>query len=159
MKHKLWLMMPRPRLWLNKRWMGMNKTVVWTSWKIFWIWNCLLVVHWTQMNAFLLTLKEQRGEWRDIIGKKTLYFQNLVVFKPKDRFLIVKKMHNEIGHFGDALMFVEIKKCFFWHDRTHLLKSLSKLEINANWPNKHMITMNMFLLLFTTTLSSVKHIL
>ncbi len=65
------------------------------------------------MNAFLLTLKEQREEWRDIIGKKTIYFQNLMVFKPKDRILIVKKMHNEIRHFGEAIMFVEIKKWFF----------------------------------------------
>jgi hypothetical protein len=36
-----------------------------------------------------------------------------MVFKPKDRFLIVKKMHNEIRHFGEAIMFVEIKKWFF----------------------------------------------
>jgi hypothetical protein len=36
-----------------------------------------------------------------------------VVFKPKDKFLIVKKMHNEIGHFGEAIMFVEVKKWFF----------------------------------------------
>ncbi len=31
-------------------------------------------------------------------------------------------MHNEIGHFGEARTFVEIKKWFFWHDRIDFVK-------------------------------------
>jgi hypothetical protein len=33
-----------------------------------------------------------------------------MVLKPDDIFLIVKNMHNEIGHFGEARTFAEIKK-------------------------------------------------
>ncbi len=47
----------------------------------------------------------------------TLYFQNLVVPKPKGRSQIIKKMHNGIGHFGEARTFFESKQRFFWHDR------------------------------------------
>ncbi len=43
----------------------------------------------------------------------TLYFQHILVPKFEDKFLIMKKMHNEIGHFGEAKKFVEIKKWFF----------------------------------------------
>ncbi len=34
--------------------------------------------------------------------ENTLYFQNLMVPKPKDRSQIIEKMHDEIGHFGEA---------------------------------------------------------
>jgi hypothetical protein len=51
-----------------------------------------------------------------------------VVLKPKDRFLIVKKMHNEIGHLGEARTFDEIKNRFFWHDRTYSIKEFAKLS-------------------------------
>jgi hypothetical protein len=40
----------------------------------------------------------------------TLYFKNLMVPKPKDRSQIIKKMHNEIGHFGEARTFSMIKQ-------------------------------------------------
>jgi len=39
----------------------------------------------------------------------------------------MKKMHDEIGHFGEARMFVEIKKCFFLHDRTYFVKEFVKV--------------------------------
>jgi hypothetical protein len=39
----------------------------------------------------------------------TLYFQDLVVFKPKDIAQIINKMHDEIDHFGEARTFFEIK--------------------------------------------------
>jgi hypothetical protein len=55
-----------------------------------------------------------------------------MVPKPKDKFMIMKKMHNEIGHFGGARMLVEIKKGFFGM----IGQSLSRFVIDANWPNK-----------------------
>ncbi len=45
-----------------------------------------------------------------------------MVLKPKDRFFIMKKMHNEIEHLGGARMYTKIKKQFFWHDRTYSIK-------------------------------------
>jgi hypothetical protein len=39
----------------------------------------------------------------------------------------MKNMHNEIGHFGEARMLVEIKKWFFYHDRTHYVKEFVKV--------------------------------
>jgi hypothetical protein len=74
-----------------------------------------------------LTLRGQKGEMRYHWQEDTLYFQNLVVSKPKDNFLIMKNMHNEIMHFGEARMFVEIKKRFFWHDRIVLVKKFVKV--------------------------------
>jgi len=50
-----------------------------------------------------------------------------MVPKPKDKILIMKKMHNEIGHCGEAKMFAEIKKQFFWHDRTDFVKEFVKV--------------------------------
>lgn len=35
-------------------------------------------------------------------------------------------MHNEIGHFGEAIMFVEVKKWFFQNDRTYFVKEFVK---------------------------------
>ncbi len=52
----------------------------------------------------------------------TFYFQNLVVPKSEVRFLIMKKMHNEIEHFGEARTLAKTKKCFFWHDKTDSIK-------------------------------------
>jgi hypothetical protein len=43
----------------------------------------------------------------------TLYFQNLMVPKPKNMSQIIEKMHNTIGHFGEARTPFEIKQWFF----------------------------------------------
>jgi hypothetical protein len=39
----------------------------------------------------------------------------------------MKKMHNEIEHFREARMLVEIKKHFFWHGRTNFIKKFVKV--------------------------------
>jgi hypothetical protein len=50
--------------------------------------------------------------WR----KDMLFFKNLVVPKPKERHVLVKNIHEEIGHFSEGRTLVEVKKNFFWHD-------------------------------------------
>ncbi len=50
-----------------------------------------------------------------------------MVPKLDDIFLIVKKMHNEIGHFSEARTFVEVIKWFFWHERTHSVNEFVKV--------------------------------
>jgi hypothetical protein len=39
----------------------------------------------------------------------------------------MKKMDNEIEHFCEARTFVEIKKGFFWHDKTNFIKEFVKV--------------------------------
>jgi hypothetical protein len=49
--------------------------------------------------------------------------------------LTMKNMHNEIGHFGEAKMLVEIKKWFSSMIGQITLKNLSRFVIDANWLN------------------------
>jgi len=56
------------------------------------------------------------GKKNDVIYRwheDVLYFQNLVVPKPNDRLPIIRKIHNEIVHFGEACTFSKVKNCFF----------------------------------------------
>jgi len=42
-----------------------------------------------------------------------LFFQKLVVPKSAERKSLIKKVHQEIGHFGEMRTLVEVKKSFF----------------------------------------------
>jgi len=61
-------------------------------------------------------------QWKE----NSVYFKNLMVPKPKDRSQIIKKMHKEIGHFGEARTLSKIKQWFLWHDRTDSVKEFVK---------------------------------
>jgi hypothetical protein len=50
--------------------------------------------------------------WRE----DTLFFKNFVVPKPKERKVLVRNIHEEIGHFSEGRTLAEVKKRFFWHD-------------------------------------------
>jgi hypothetical protein len=52
--------------------------------------------------------------WRE----DTLFFKHLVVPKPEERQVLVKNIHEVIGHFNEGRTLAEVKKRFFWHDRT-----------------------------------------
>jgi len=54
--------------------------------------------------------------------ENTLYFQNLVIPRPIECRMLIKKIHEEIGHFGAMRTLVELKKRFFWHDKTKVVK-------------------------------------
>ncbi len=41
-----------------------------------------------------------------------------MVPKPEERKALVKDIHEEIGHFSEGRTLVEVRKRFFWHDRT-----------------------------------------
>jgi hypothetical protein len=56
--------------------------------------------------------------WR----KDTLFFKNLVMPKLKERHVLVKNIHEEIGHFNERRTLAEVKKRFFWHDRTKFVR-------------------------------------
>jgi hypothetical protein len=39
---------------------------------------------------------------------------------------MIENIHEEIGHFGELWTFVDVKKCFFWYDRTKSVRALIK---------------------------------
>jgi hypothetical protein len=56
----------------------------------------------------------------------TLFFQNLVVPRPAEWRMLIEKIHEDIGHFGEMPL-AEVKKRFFWHDRIEYVKKLVKI--------------------------------
>jgi hypothetical protein len=42
----------------------------------------------------------------------------MVVLKLKERKMLVKNIHEEIGYFSEGRTLAEVKKRFFWHDIT-----------------------------------------
>jgi hypothetical protein len=61
--------------------------------------------------------------WR----KDTLFFKNLVVPKPKEKQVLVKNTHEEIGHFSEGRTLAKVKKRFFWHDKTESMRMVVRL--------------------------------
>jgi hypothetical protein len=58
--------------------------------------------------------------------KDILFFQNLMVFKPKEIRIVIEKIHEEIRHFGELWTLVEVKKHFFWHDIIESVRAFVK---------------------------------
>ncbi len=57
-----------------------------------------------------------------------LFFQNLVVpTRPIEWRMLIEKIHEEIGHFGEMWTLVEVKKRFFWHDKIKSVKKFIKI--------------------------------
>jgi hypothetical protein len=52
------------------------------------------------------------------LERRYVVFKDLVVPKPKERHVLVKSIHEEIGHFSEGRTLVEVKKRFFWHEKT-----------------------------------------
>jgi hypothetical protein len=46
----------------------------------------------------------------------------MVVPKPEERYVLVKNIHKEIGHFNEGRTLVEVEKRFFWHDKTKAVR-------------------------------------
>lgn len=58
--------------------------------------------------------KMMRYNWND----EVLMFQGLMVPKPKKKEKIVNDIHAKIGHFNEQKTLAEVKRRYFWHDRT-----------------------------------------
>ncbi len=56
-----------------------------------------------------------------------LFFQNLVVPRPIKQRMLIEKIHEKIGHFGEMWTLVEVKKRFFSHDKTKSIKKFIKI--------------------------------
>jgi hypothetical protein len=53
-----------------------------------------------------------------------LFFKNLVVLKLKEKKVLVKDIHEKVGHFGERKTLIEVKKRFFWHDKIKTMKTV-----------------------------------
>ncbi len=56
-----------------------------------------------------------------------MFFQNLVVPRPIERRMLIDKIHEEIGHFGEMRTLAEVKKRFFWHDKVESIKKFIRI--------------------------------
>ncbi len=125
-KHKLWLDQTKTQKERNQEeYKHDNHLDIWEdllSMKLF-IGKLLQLTEHYPTNV----KRAKKKVMRYITSKKMyLYFQNLVVLRPKDRYPIIRKIHNEIGHFGEACTFLKIKHYFFWHDKTNSIKEFVK---------------------------------
>jgi len=48
--------------------------------------------------------------------------------KPEEIHVLVKNIHEKIGHFNEGRTLVEVKKRFFWHDKTKYVRMVVKVE-------------------------------
>jgi hypothetical protein len=58
--------------------------------------------------------------------EQKLFFKNLLVPRPKERVPLVRQMHEDLGHFGEHRTLAEIRRRYFWHNRTVDVKAVIK---------------------------------
>jgi hypothetical protein len=51
-------------------------------------------------------------------------FKGLVIPKPEEHRQIIMDIHDEIGHFGEGRILVEVKSEYFWHNMTKFVKEV-----------------------------------
>ncbi len=56
--------------------------------------------------------------------EQKLFFKALLVPKPKERVSLVRRMHEDLGHFGEQRTLAEIRQRYFWHNRTTDVKGV-----------------------------------
>jgi len=53
-----------------------------------------------------------------------LFFKTLLVPKPEERVSLVRRMHEDLGHFGEQRTLAEIRRRYFWHNRIEDVKAV-----------------------------------
>jgi hypothetical protein len=56
--------------------------------------------------------------------EQKLFFKALLVPKPEDRVSLVRRMHEDLGHFGEERTLAEARWRYFWHNRTADVKAM-----------------------------------
>ncbi len=56
--------------------------------------------------------------------EQKLFFKALLVPKLEERVSLVKQMHEDLGHFGEQRTLAEIRRRYFWHNRTADVKAV-----------------------------------
>jgi hypothetical protein len=60
--------------------------------------------------------------WRE----QKLFFKDLLVPRPEERVPLVRQMHEDLGHFGEHRTLAEVRRKYFWHNRTADVKAVVK---------------------------------
>jgi hypothetical protein len=60
------------------------------------------------------------------LKEQKLFFKALLLPKPEERVSLVKQMHEDLGHFGEQRMLAEIRRKYFWHNRSVDVKAVVK---------------------------------
>jgi hypothetical protein len=58
--------------------------------------------------------------------EQKLFFKVLLVPKPEERVSLVRRMHEDLGHFGEQRTLAEIRRTYFWHNRIANVKAVIK---------------------------------
>jgi hypothetical protein len=80
-----------------------------------WIVNGVLTNRHLEIDVYDVAQIEKIKKWvmKYHWFEKTLFFQDLVVFKHVERRIIIEKIHEEIRHFGESWTLAKVKKrCF-----------------------------------------------
>jgi transposase InsO family protein len=56
--------------------------------------------------------------------EQKLFFKALLVPKLEEKVSLIKRMHEDLGHFGEQRTLVEIRRRYFWHNRTVDVKAV-----------------------------------
>jgi len=56
--------------------------------------------------------------------EQKFFFKTLLVPKPEERVSLVRRMHEDLGHFGEQRTLAEIQRRYFWHSRTVDVKAV-----------------------------------
>jgi len=58
--------------------------------------------------------------------EQKLFFKALLVPEPEERVSLVRRMHENLGHFGEQRTLAEIQQRYFWHNRIVDVKAMIK---------------------------------
>jgi len=58
--------------------------------------------------------------------EQKFFFKALLVPKPEERMSLVRRMHEDLGHFGEQRTLVEIRRRYFWHNQIANVKAVIK---------------------------------
>jgi hypothetical protein len=84
--------------------------------------------------------------------------------KPKERHVLVKNIHEEIGHLNEGRTLVEVKKRFFWHDKTESVRmvvrqcqcyQLAKSSENIKYDIEEMKSIHVYDLFYKVALDTI----
>jgi len=56
--------------------------------------------------------------------EQKFFFKTLLVPKPEERVSLVRRMHEDLGHFGEQRTLAEVRRRYFWHNRTEDVKAV-----------------------------------
>jgi hypothetical protein len=56
--------------------------------------------------------------------EQKFFFKALLVPKSEERVSLVRQMHEDLGHFGEQRTLAEVRRRYFWHNRTEEVKAV-----------------------------------